>query len=159
MRLIDADELRKKIEEEVLNLEEKNSFISTYMHSALLWVISLINRATTIESEPVRHGEWIPVHKHIWKKDDNGKIDEWSWDYEFHNGPECELCHATPCVHCYPDWQTSECSKTLYECSRCQTHVKDMAIYCPNCGAKIDKKSLENHKKYQEEETNKKAFK
>ena len=59
MRLIDADELRKKIEEEVLNLEKNNTFISTYMHSALLWVISLINRATTIESEPVRHGEWI----------------------------------------------------------------------------------------------------
>ena len=31
--------------------------------------------------------------------------------------------------------------------------------YCPYCGAKMDKKSPENHKKYQEEETNKKAFK
>ena len=30
---------------------------------------------------------------------------------------------------------------------------------CPFCGAKMDKKSPENHKKYQEEETNKKAFK
>ena len=31
--------------------------------------------------------------------------------------------------------------------------------YCPHCGAKMDKKSPENHKKYQEEEINKKAFK
>lgn len=47
-----------------------------------------------------------------------------------------------------------------YKCSYCGfilcgNHTK----YCPGCGAKMDKKSPENHKKYQEEETNKKSFK
>lgn len=137
MRLIDADALIEHCKR-IVSVAWNNKVAPISWSQAYQEFISELEDAPTIEAEPVRHGEWIPVHKHIWKKDDNGKIDEWAWDYEFHNGPECEICHATPCVHCYPDWETSECSKTSYECSRCQTHVKDMAIYCPNCGAKMD---------------------
>ena len=119
MRFIDADELTKKLEEEVFNLEKNSTFISTYMHSALLWVISVINRAPTIDAEPVRHGEWT----------DTG-IEELDLIY---SGYKC-----------------SQCGFIL-----CGDHTK----YCPGCGSKMDKKSPENHKKYQEEETNKKSFK
>ena len=123
MRLIDADELKKKIEEEVLNLEKNNTFISTYMHSALLWVISLINRATTIESESVRHGEW-------------------SYDFRYRG-----MKFANAMLRC------SECGNGSF------IREGEMPKFCQHCGAKMNKKSPENHKKYQEEETNKKAFK
>ena len=53
-----------------------------------------------------------------------------------------------------------------YRCSACERACYVSMImnepsfeYCPHCGARMDKKSPENHKKYQEEETNKKAFK
>lgn len=82
-------------------------------------------------------GKWIPVHKHMWKKGYDGKIDEWVWENGFHNGPQCELCYATPCVHCNPDWEASECREISYECSECQTHVKDMTNYCPHCGVRM----------------------
>lgn len=61
-------------------------------------------------------------------------------------------------------WQHLEHNK--YRCTACEraSYVETVVgfpsyEYCPNCGAKMDKKSPENHKKYQEEETNKKAFK
>ena len=47
-------------------------------------------------------------------------------------------------------------------CSICKTQFGTGVLEykrCPICGAKMDKKPPENHKKYQEEETNKKAFK
>ena len=47
-----------------------------------------------------------------------------------------------------------------YKCSQCGFILcGDHTKYCPGCGSKMDKKSPENHKKYQEEETNKKSFK
>ena len=47
-----------------------------------------------------------------------------------------------------------------YKCSYCGFILcGDHTKYCPGCGTKMDKKSPENHKKYQEEETNKKSFK
>ena len=47
-----------------------------------------------------------------------------------------------------------------YKCSQCGFILcGDHTKYCPGCGTKMDKKSPENHKKYQEEETNKKSFK
>lgn len=37
---------------------------------------------------------------HRFKRDRFGEIDDMAWDYEFHNGPECEVCGWCPCVHC-----------------------------------------------------------
>ena len=83
----------------------------------------------------VEHGQWIKVNEHMWRKCDDGEIDEFAWDGDYHNGPVCELCHATPCIHCNPDWENSECYVTSYRCSECNEHVKNESNYCPNCGA------------------------
>lgn len=97
-------------------------------------IIGIIDEQPKLDVPDTNVGKWIPVHKHMWKKGYDGKIDEWVWENGFHNGPQCELCYATPCVHCNPDWEASECSEISYECSECQTHVKDMTNYCPHCG-------------------------
>ena len=65
---------------------------------------------------------------------------------------------AEPVRHGY--WVSLEADIGLFACSNCGHKIlRAECNYCPNCGAKMDKKSPENHKKYHEEETNKKTFK
>lgn len=88
---------------------------------------------------PVVHGRWIFTKRHLWYKDENGNIDEWRVDSGFHNGPECQICHTAFCVHCTPDWSTTECEIGHYYCSECAETSRDAhEDYCPNCGAKMD---------------------
>jgi hypothetical protein len=47
--------------------------------------------------------------KHTWRKDDDGSIDLMAWDFEYHHGPVCEVCGATPCINCTPDYDAEEC--------------------------------------------------
>lgn len=121
MRLIDADKLISEFALRVYNI--RNNSIMYEHPKSVLWALDVsikeIEHAPTIESESVRHGEWI----------DTG-IEELDLIY---SGYKCSQCGFILCGN-----QTK---------------------YCPGCGAKMDKKSPENHKKYQEEETNKKAFK
>ena len=69
-----------------------------------------------IEAEPVRHGRWEHVKKHLWHKD-GGEIDMWYLDYGYHNGPGCEVCGASVCEHCEPDWEELECDYGYYICT------------------------------------------
>ena len=83
----------------------------------------------------VLNGRWIPTHKHIWAKNEDGAIDEWAWWNKEHcNGPICEVCGETPCVNCTPNWNETKCKKISYECSECGNHVKEKTDYCSKCG-------------------------
>ena len=118
-RLIDEKRLLlelKKMESEYYASEFEEDNI---MGLGVMMAIRKVKDAPTIESEPVRHGEWI----------DTG-IEELDLIY---SGYKCSQCGFILCG--------------------------DSTKYCPGCGSKMDKKSPENHKKYQEEETNKKSFK
>ena len=42
--------------------------------------------------------------KHNWKKDENGNVNEWTWESGFHNGVICRNCGRSVCVHCEPDY-------------------------------------------------------
>ena len=65
---------------------------------------------------------------------------------------------AEPVKH--GEWVSLEADIGLFACSNCGHKIlRAECNYCPKCGAKMDKKSPENHKKYQGEETNKKSFK
>ena len=86
----------------------------------------------------VKHGRWVAVNEHMWHKDRYGEIDEFAWESDFHNGPVCELCYSSPCIHCKPDWENSKCDVTSYKCSECNCHVKKESAYCPDCGARMD---------------------
>lgn len=130
MRPIDADELRLDI---IMNMPQG---------SARGVFLAFVDEAPTIEAAPVAHGEWIEVHEHIWRMDD-GEIDEWAWESGFHNGAICEVCGYRPCVHCEPNYKTTECRGVSYKCSICGAHKNDTSSFCPDCGANMQKGGAE----------------
>jgi hypothetical protein len=139
MNLIDTNALMKVPNvRKVAEYDETGEFITYFAVP-----VEAIKKAPTIEAEPVRHGRWIETRKHLWKKDDDGEIDKWAWDYEFHNGPSCEICHATPCEHCEPDYDEKQNCREHYMCSECGRVVLALEPYC-HCGAKMDLKKKRN---------------
>ena len=93
----------------------------------------------TADVELVRHGRWIYSKKHLWYKNKNGEIDMWRLDIGFHNGPECQVCHASFCEYCTPNFDDEECDVGHYYCSECKAaQLDNHNTYCPNCGAKMD---------------------
>ena len=85
------------------------------------------------------HGRWIYSKKHLWYKNKNGEIDMWRLDIGFHNGPECQVCHASFCEYCTPNFDDEECDVGHYYCSECKAaQLDNHNTYCPNCGAKMD---------------------
>lgn len=140
MRPIDADALVKKMK--ALDIWHETEYQDGY-YDGFCDGIAEVEEAPTIEAEPVKHGRWEEVNEHMWSKDDNGEIDDFAWERDFHNGPFCELCYSTPCIHCNPDWENSKCRVTSYRCSECNNHKKEANSYCPNCGAKMDSEGEE----------------
>jgi hypothetical protein len=49
--------------------------------------------------------------KHNWVKDEDGNVDEWAWERDFHNGVFCNRCYKMFCVHCNPDYDKDECKE------------------------------------------------
>ena len=80
----------------------------------------------------IKHG------KHTWKKNENGEIDDFAWDYDYHNGVVCEVCGETVCVHCNPDYmELDDCEEEHWSCSSCGKEVYRNTKYC-DCGQKLD---------------------
>ena len=100
-------------------------------------IVELLDLEPAADVAPVVHGDWIPTTKHKWETDENGKIKEWSWYHEFHNGPTCVICGAHPCVHCNPAWEEDENCYEHFVCSICGRHEEVKHPYC-HCGAKMD---------------------
>lgn len=104
--------------------------------------IALLREIDEIPAVPVRddtHGKWVFTKKHLWYRDKNGEIDEWRLDFDIHNGPECQICERTFCMHCTRNWADTECEIGHYYCSRCAETSKDAhEKYCPGCGAQMD---------------------
>lgn len=102
-------------------------------------VLGGIEAAPAVDAEPVRHGEWKHIKKHLWHKDEKGEIDMYYLDFGFHNGPGCEICGECICANCEPDWAEKECRIGYYVCSECEQPTKTgESNYCPNCGAKLE---------------------
>ena len=86
----------------------------------------------------------VPIHiheeypEHDWEKDKNGKVDEFAFDYGYHNGPMCKRCGYSFCMHCKPNgWNEKPCVIDYYQCPKCGTHIiKDdrKTLYCERCG-------------------------
>lgn len=80
----------------------------------------------------IKHG------KHTWKKNENGEIDDFAWDYDYHNGVVCEVCGETVCVHCNPDYmELDDCEEEHCSCSSCGKEVYRNTKYC-DCGQKLN---------------------
>lgn len=92
-----------------------------------------------------KHIPMKPIHihdvhkKHKWKKNDLGEPDEWAWEYEFHNGVECEVCGETVCVHCEPDYMDLECCILDEDrCPSCGAEIERGKKFCSECGQALD---------------------
>lgn len=79
----------------------------------------------------------IKTKKHWWKRDENGEIDVIAWYKGFHNGPVCEVCGETPCMHCHPDYDEDETCIEHYVCG-CGCLLKYEFNFCPRCGERIE---------------------
>lgn len=78
--------------------------------------------------------------EHLWKRDKNGEIDVWAFEYEYHNGPVCTRCYHSECEHCNEDWKkdpTEPCVIDKDICPICGTAL-GKPKYCPECGQAID---------------------
>lgn len=89
-----------------------------------------------VDIEPLKHGKWLNTCEHDWEKDRRGEINMFAVEYEYHNGPYCEICHESYCEHCTPDWASTKCIPHFI-CSVCGMHEKKRYDFC-RCGAKMD---------------------
>ena len=80
----------------------------------------------------------IKYGKHKWRKDKNGEIDDFAFDYDYHNGVVCEICGEAVCVHCNPDYDKLEdCEDDYYICPTCGDKFYSKRDYC-SCGQRLD---------------------
>ena len=51
------------------------------------------------------------VVKHYWALDDDGKRDDWFYEAVggWHNGPFCNRCYTSYCIHCDPEVVNGPC--------------------------------------------------
>lgn len=72
------------------------------------------------------------------EKNENGEIDDFAFDYDYHNVVVCEICGEAVCVHCNPDWEKLEdCEDDYYICPACGDKFYSKRDYC-SCGQKLD---------------------
>ena len=77
-----------------------------------------------------------PEHK--WRLDENGEIDEFAYECDYHNGPVCERCYYSFCEHCNPDgYKDNDCTFKEWSCASCGKEVFRSQTYC-KCGQKLD---------------------
>ena len=78
--------------------------------------------------------------KHQWKRDKYGNIDEWAVSGGFCNGPMCERCYHSTCMHCNPDYDNESCVVDKDLCPNCSKKLSgwDKYKYCPDCGQALD---------------------
>lgn len=76
--------------------------------------------------------------KHKWRRKENGEIDDFAWEFDYHNGVACEICGETVCVHCNPNYdELDDCEEEHWNCPNCGKRVGWKSKYC-DCGQAID---------------------
>ncbi len=85
-----------------------------------------------------------PVHiyeeypEHDWKRKENGDIDDFAWDGDYHNGPMCKRCYYSFCVLCNPNgWDKKRCIIDEYKCPKCGMDISEGTKFCPDCGQAV----------------------
>lgn len=75
--------------------------------------------------------------KHKWRRKENGEIDNFAWEFDYHNGVACEICGETVCVHCNPNYdELDDCEEEYWNCPNCGEMVGWKSKYC-DCGQAI----------------------
>ena len=80
----------------------------------------------------IKHG------KHTWRKNKDGYVDDFAWDFSYHNGVVCEVCGETVCVNCNPKYdELTDCEEEYWDCPYCEKKIHYKSNYC-DCGQKLD---------------------
>lgn len=110
MRLIDADKLKEK-------LQEQQKYGSTSDSKGRAKAIVEVIHAPTIEAEPVKHGQWIEKKpsRMKWIPDESDGITEEETTIEDMVEQKCSVCQRWSIKFAY--------------------HIE--MNFCPNCGAKM----------------------
>ena len=95
-----------------------------------------LKSAREIPKKPIHIHEVYP--KHDWKRLDNGEIDTWAWESDYHNGPVCQRCYESPCIYCDENYDEEECEIDENRCPSCNKKVFRSTKFCPDCGQAID---------------------
>lgn len=95
-----------------------------------------------IKRKPRHIHEEYPEHN--WCCEEDGTINEFAMEYEYHNGPSCKRCGYSFCVHCDPDGWNKKLPCIIDEdyCPNCGRMVHNMYTYCPDCGQALDWEEL-----------------
>lgn len=79
----------------------------------------------------------IKYGKHTWKKNEDGEVDDFAWEYDYHNGVICEVCGRSICVYCNPKYdELTDCEEEYWECQSCGKKLYSNRKYC-DCGQKL----------------------
>lgn len=114
------------IEPENLNEENKTSY------DACVGAIDLLKARA-----PIHIHEEYPDHD--WETDEDGKINEWAMSYGFHNGPSCNRCGYSFCMHCKPNgWNERPCVVDYYQCPKCGRRISKGIKFCCDCGQEVE---------------------
>ena len=89
------------------------------------------------EAKPAVH-EHEEYAEHDWEREEDGTIDDFAMEYEFHNGPMCKRCYYSFCVHCDPDgWNKKPCVIDRYKCPSCGSGIVKGTLFCSKCGQAV----------------------
>lgn len=85
-----------------------------------------------------------PVHiheeypEHDWERKENGDIDNFAYDGDYHNGPMCKRCYYSFCIHCDLDgWNKKPCIIDEYKCPKCGRCIGKGTKFCRHCGQAV----------------------
>ena len=85
-----------------------------------------------------------PIHvheeypEHDWVRKENGDIDDFAYDGDYHNGPMCKRCYYAFCIFCDPNgWNDEPCIIDEYKCPKCGRCINKGTKFCSNCGQEV----------------------
>lgn len=98
-----------------------------------------------IPQKPIFHEE--RHEQHSWVRNEDGEIDEFAMEYEYHNGPVCEFCGYFFCIHCTPDgYNDTDCVVSWHTCPICEKRVSENDKRC-QCGQMLDWEKVKGDKR------------
>ena len=153
--MADKEKVIKLIEEEISVCESVNQCYRTIDLPALRDILAVIKEQDqmyyTLEHDWRMCRELLkeqeakpPVHiheeypEHDWERKENGDIDDFAYDGDYHNGPMCKRCYYSFCIHCDPDgWNKEPCIIDKYKCPKCERYISKGTKFCSDCGQAV----------------------
>lgn len=82
----------------------------------------------------------VEYPEHDWVRDKDGNIDEFAFEFAYHNGPCCRRCFYSFCISCKGEegYSAQPCVEDWYECPKCGKKFYSKGDnYCSKCGQEL----------------------